>query len=66
MTTSPDPHHEPDPYVRFVEKVIDALEELIHEERNPALRHPSVVHDFRRDLDDTLQQILNYKPESES
>ena len=66
MTTSPDPDYEPDPYVRFVEKVIDALEDLIHEERKPARRHPSVVHEFRRDLDDTLQQILNYRPEDDS
>lgn len=60
MTTSPDPQYEPDPYVRFVEKVIDALEDLIHEER-----HPSVVRDFDRQLEATLQQILNYKPEVE-
>lgn len=50
----------PDPYVEFVEKVIDALEDLIHEER-----HPSVVRDFDRELDATLQQILNYRPDQE-
>ena len=49
-----------DPYVEFVEKVIDALEDLIHEER-----HPSVVRDFDRELDATLQQILNYRPDQE-
>lgn len=47
----------PDPYVEFVEKVIDALEDLILDER-----HPNVVRNFEEDLDATLQNILNYRP----
>ena len=45
----------PDPYVRFVESVIDALEELIHAER-----HPVDVNQFTAELDETIAAILDF------
>ena len=43
-----------DPYLEFVEKVIDALEDLIHAERHP------VVDDFADQLDETIAAILDF------
>jgi cell fate (sporulation/competence/biofilm development) regulator YmcA (YheA/YmcA/DUF963 family) len=43
-----------DPYLRFVEAVIDALEELINSERHP------VVDEFAHQLDDTIAAILDF------
>jgi cell fate (sporulation/competence/biofilm development) regulator YmcA (YheA/YmcA/DUF963 family) len=43
-----------DPYLRFVEAVIDALEELINSERQP------VVDEFANQLDDTIAAILDF------
>jgi hypothetical protein len=44
-----------DPYLRFVEAVIDALEDLINSER-----HPAVVDEFTNQLDDTIAAILDF------
>jgi hypothetical protein len=44
-----------DPYIRFVERVIDALEELIHAESRPYSEHS-----FDQLLEETIGKILNY------
>ena len=52
----------PDPYLRFVETVIDALEQLINAERHPsrAGEWDMAGELFADQLDDTIAAILDF------
>lgn len=55
--TSPDPY---EPYLRFVEAVIDALEDLLQREREAEFPAGSFEQEFTWSLDETIERILNH------
>ena len=55
--TSADPY---EPYLRFVERVIDALEELLQREREAEFASGSFEQEFTWSLDETIERILNH------